>query len=362
MNDNRKKGYITASFLPFCAALFCAALFCAALFCAALLLSGCSQDPIFAAIENEVALEEATMKGNVYSVVEYGGSLYAANGNFYVKRGGAGDWHNISKPSGKLCIELAAGDGIYGRFVEEGALTAFSVRRSDGSAWTEVPITAAVRNIFDDGNGKAYIISSSGDSDSSYSLSELTPDGTGSSGNYPQHFFDAFFDGTAACFVASDGIYEGTPASLTKISGSPGGIKGAVFNAEKGILYAVTGGGTLHYYNSDDGWNTFSGDLGSAECIEYNEHNPEEPMLFVGTSSGYRQVSLNAEGIPESILSLSGNADPAIGSYLVYKMYAFADPSPSGNYVIYASILDNTDAKRSGLWSYYPSSGTWNRE
>jgi len=66
-----------------------------------LLFAACKIEPIFYAIEKEVPLEKAVIKGNLYAMTEFDGKLYAASGSLYVKdineeRG----WKAVSAPPG----------------------------------------------------------------------------------------------------------------------------------------------------------------------------------------------------------------------------------------------------------------------
>ena len=58
--------------------LVLAAVFAAGVF------SGC-QDPIFWNIRQEVKLEEATIYGDIFSIVRFKDKLFIANGNIYSK-------------------------------------------------------------------------------------------------------------------------------------------------------------------------------------------------------------------------------------------------------------------------------------
>lgn len=74
----------------------------------AVLLSGCSEDPIFSAVEAEVELKDPSVLGTVLTLVSHDGSLYTANGNLYSRTGGIGDWRKVSLPSGaSRCSQVA---------------------------------------------------------------------------------------------------------------------------------------------------------------------------------------------------------------------------------------------------------------
>lgn len=53
-----------------------------------IVLSACKNPPIFAAIEQEVKLNPASVKGRVRGIVEIGDTLYASNGKIWYKEKG----------------------------------------------------------------------------------------------------------------------------------------------------------------------------------------------------------------------------------------------------------------------------------
>lgn len=316
--------------------------------------SGCSQGPIFADIEKEVPLVGATMVGSVHSMVEYKGSLYSTNGYVYRKTGNGG-WDALSIPAGKRCVQLASGDMLYGLFTHIDDPYAFSMEYYNGAEWTVIiGRTFMVQTIFDNGAGIAYAVASES---GKYALRLLSSGEMSGVGEYSKPFFDAVVLKGTTYLVAEDGIYaESNPETLA-ISGMSG-IVGAAVSDDRNTLYAVSSTGTLYY--STDGASAVKAnvDVGSAVCVEYNGYTS---ILLVGTVAGYRQVSVGSDGKPGGIVEHVGNADPAIGSYRVDQMYVLpAPPESTDTYIIYASIFDRTDAKRSGLWSY--RNGSWNRE
>ena len=53
-----------------------------------IVLSACKNPPIFAAIEQEVKLNPASVKGRVRGIVKIGDTLYASNGKIWYKEKG----------------------------------------------------------------------------------------------------------------------------------------------------------------------------------------------------------------------------------------------------------------------------------
>ena len=86
------------------------ALYGASLFAIAFMFSlfSCSHEPIFWAIDREIKLREANVKGNVYSIILHRNHLYAANGRIYAKSlNSEGGWETFPQPV-SVCTGNAA--------------------------------------------------------------------------------------------------------------------------------------------------------------------------------------------------------------------------------------------------------------
>lgn len=123
--------------------LVLAAVFAAGVF------SGC-QDPIFWNIRQEVKLEEATIYGDIFSIVRFKEKLFIANGNIYSKDKNAnshGQWSKMNGPAGHVLTVAADSSYVYALSVtsrkndSEGEMELDSRKlyySSDGNSWKEV--------------------------------------------------------------------------------------------------------------------------------------------------------------------------------------------------------------------------------
>ena len=123
--------------------LVLAAVFAAGVF------SGC-QDPIFWNIRQEVKLEEATIYGDIFSIVRFKDKLFIANGNIYSKDKNAnshGQWSKMNGPAGHVLTVAADFKYVYALSVtsrkndSEGEMELDSRKlyySSDGNSWKEV--------------------------------------------------------------------------------------------------------------------------------------------------------------------------------------------------------------------------------
>ena len=123
--------------------LVLAAVFAAGVF------SGC-QDPIFWNIRQEVKLEEATILGDIFSIVRFKDKLFIANGNIYSKDKNAnshGQWSKMNGPAGHVLTVAANSSYVYALSVtsrkndSEGEMELESRKlyySSDGNSWKEV--------------------------------------------------------------------------------------------------------------------------------------------------------------------------------------------------------------------------------
>ena len=77
-------------------------------------LASCKIEPIFYAIEKEVPLEEAVIKGNLYAMTKFGENLYAASGKLYVKETSViRGWKEANAPKGHIIRVASDNENLY---------------------------------------------------------------------------------------------------------------------------------------------------------------------------------------------------------------------------------------------------------
>jgi hypothetical protein len=295
---------------------------------------GSTYGPFFKDIEKEIELEELTVKGNIMSIVEYDGTLYAGGGVIYSKNPGVvGGWSRASSnPDGRV-IRLAAGDKLY-------ALTetiVLSDNNSDndelwyclwylnGGSWVKIRESQAAMGLFDNGSAAAYVTYDS----KVYSLSG------GAVGDEQS--------GANAQSVSAWGSYFSTYPALCS--------NGSVI---------FEGRGSVIYYGNGTSMTAGTDVSNAITCISYCAG---DGYLYVGTETGAKKVHVSG-GVPGGAEDLGMNADAVLGSYKISAIYAETRPaSPT----VYAAIVGKSSwqgSKKNGLWASYAGtdSGNWNAE
>lgn len=343
---------------------FVAGLFISSILGALIILSGCTNEPIFAAIEQEVKLKDPTMRGTVTSLVSAGSNIYATNGQIYKKTGGAGNWNEFGSPDFR-CAELASdGTNLYGIFQNEN-FEITSLQKFDGSGWTAVTGISGIQKI-GSGNGRIYAFTGSGSSWDVY----ITPNAgstsltavaiatglsipVGSAGDY---------------FATTTGVYRYD--SVAVAAGFPtSGIKGITVNSDGSSIYIVDAGSVYRY--DGNAWSTYTHSVGSPTGIAYLSAGGKKLLLISG-AKGYGEITLGATDEmtgylnpgTSAVSSISTEAQAqysnSIAQWNLSNIFAVTTNIPGNSYVIYAGIIDT---RYDGLWAYYSDTQTeWNRE
>lgn len=323
-------------------------------------LSACKNPPIFAAIEQEVKLNPASVRSFVRGVVEINGTLYASNGKIWYKaKGETGKWSGLSGcPSGR-CTGLATdGANLYAAFSKDEAFTVHKYTTAT-SSWGEVTgVTAEA--VF----GTRVVFAVKKESDTAYTIRVIAG---GSSTSWSTGKFPV---GAARTYcLLEDGLYDNIGTKLIGTDSPSSGLKGicegppnSVFVVDNTKLYCYDGSA---WTNRDHGVST-------PQSITYL---PSKQLVLIGGKNGYGEMKLvsatdtnleNAHivsaGSTESSVP-QGNIhqyNNSVGKYAINPISAF-DYGTNG-YIVYAGILD-PNTKYTGLWGFYsPDRIEWNRE
>lgn len=358
------------------------------------LFAGCTKDPIFSAIENEVKLKDPTMTGTVSSFEVVDQSIYVANGYIYKRTNGTGSWNKIGLPSGAGRCATLAYDGLYlyGLFTDSDDWTTFhSVQRYDTSSdsWTNVTGLSAIVQI-GSGSGRIYAFTRNGDDDyNAYdtpSAGSLAFNTTAIASNI------ATPKSTAGNFLATNKkVYYCAGTSLTEAGSSPSGVTGITVVAKPGTsantyLYALNAGYVWQYDGTTESgtWTSLGHSLSTPTSgIAYVR---SKNLLLIASGKnggGFSEATLDATGALSTIIGTPGDSDassvaPAnqdqynssVGLRALNRIDAVNATDAAGNatncvpsgdsYVVYASVLHYSYG---GLWSYYPTTyPEWNRE
>ena len=344
-------------------------------------LVSCENEPIFYNIAKEVPLLDSVVTGNVYSMIEQGEYLFAANGKIFRKGKNeevtpqANPWKLFDKPEGVI-IKLASTDNyLYALSVsntstDNPTYTIYSSPAVSGDTkptWTKVEVTG-VKTIFDNeakpSTGKLRAFYSTKDG-----VYELT-NGTASSENIqtagnlvsskkevddeePGFAVKAAYVSTGDVTLFSDDLSFCSDKKTTfyKID-------------EKLVRYSTDAGNTWTFANPD------ISDSASACYYEYEGN----AWIYVGTAPydgpGLQAVILKSDKTPTTTVSepVGENLASCLDDTQVIGLYPF--PFGSGNLYAASVVLLSTTAfsNDNQLWGYYPvgkdgrENDSWNRE
>ncbi|AEE16066.1 hypothetical protein [Treponema brennaborense] len=284
-------------------------------------ISGCQQETIFSQIEDETELEDAVIKGSVFSIVAFKDKIYATDGRIYAKaKNVLRGWAEVTSPSGNI-IKLAANSTYLYALNSESEL----FYSDDAADWTEIDdwsgTLGSITTIFSDNNGNAYVKGKAkgNDTESFFTLSEAT---------------------IAATTAVTSHVVE---------AGNTADSKTYTLDGSKKTV--------------SDGTNTTTLD---AEVYSLT-YSPKADCLYAGTAAGVKKLTLKTDGtLTGSTADVPGsNVSSTLKSYETYAVYATKYTLDTTSYeAVYATTVmtGSTYSKVNGLWGYYESRGTWNRE
>jgi uncharacterized lipoprotein TP_0136 len=329
-------------------------------------LSACKNPPIFAAIEQEVKLNPASVKGRVRGIVKIGDTLYASNGKiWYKEKGKTGKWSEMKDCPSGLCTGLAVDDpDLYAAFEQSDT---FAIHWYDPGtkSWTKVPGLTA-QAVF--GSRLVFAIESgkSGNA-TTYTIRTIEHGMLSAPWTSPT---DKAPVGAAGLYcLLEDGLYK---KDRTKIPGSPSsGLKGICEGPTDDSVFVVDNTKLYCYDGNTSTWTNIVHGVSSPQSITYLEN--KHLVLISSGIKGYGEIKLagNAPTLAGAQSIKAGSADSSVppgnilqynnsvGKYVINPIYAF---DSSTGYVIYAGIND-PNTRYTGLWGFYnPGQIEWNRE
>ena len=290
------------------------------------------------------------MLGNVYSIVEYAGSLYAGAGEIYKKNpADQRGWGGFSKPGGKTerVVRLAAGhhsgtNYLYALTAETDSesKTTYRLYCYNGSSWQRLD-TKNTGTITVFGNNAA---STGGAADGSNNKA------------FYNNGSDVFALQGAA--IAASPISTGNGKTANSISAAWAGAAThfsdrAAFCSDGTALYEASG--TAIKKDSTANW-------GGATTGNIFSLWATASYVYIGTERG---AVIRDKSSGTSVSLPGANADAAIGSYQIISIFAYdGSPAPGGR-AIYAGAVGkdlHQGSKNNGLWGYYETRGNWNKE
>lgn len=329
-------------------------------------LSACKNPPIFAAIEQEVKLNPASVKGRVRGIVKIGDTLYASNGKiWYKEKGKTGKWSEMKDCPSGLCTGLAVdGPDLYAAFEQSDT---FAIHWYDPGtkSWPKVAGLTA-QAVF--GSRVVFAIESGKNGNATtYTIRTIEHGTLSAPWTSPT---DKAPVGAAGLYcLLEDGLYK---KDRTKIPGSPSsGLKGICEGPTDDSVFVVDNTKLYCYDGSASTWTSIAHGVSNPQSITYlkNKHL----VLISSGIKGYGEIKLagDAPTLAGAQPIKAGSADSSVppgnilqynnsvGRYVINPIYAF---DSSTGYVIYAGIND-PNTRYTGLWGFYnPGQIEWNRE
>jgi len=335
-----------------------------------IVLSACKNPPIFAAIEQEVKLNPASVKGFVRGIVEISNSntLYASNGKiWYKEKGKTGKWSEMKGcPLGRCTGLAVSGPYLYAAF---GQGDTFTIHWYDPGAksWTEVPGSTA-QAVF--GSRAVFAIESrkSGNA-TTYTIRTITG-GSTLSAAWASPTDKAPVGAAGLYCLLEDGLYKDDGTKKTG-SGSPSsGLKG-ICEGPADSVFVVDNTKLYCYDGNTSTWTNRGHGVSDPQSITYL---PSKQLVLISGKKGYGEIKLASAtdtNLANAHTVSAGSADSSVpsanihqynnsvGKYVINPIYAFENGT---GYVIYAGVND-PNARYTGLWGFYnPGQTEWNRE
>ncbi len=335
----------------------------------------CDNDPIFYNIAKEVPLLDSVVTGNVYSMVEYGENLYAANGKIFTKgkteevTSEKNPWKLVEKPAGSI-IRLASTDShLYALSVDDAIngsenytiYVTSAVSDTTKPTWTKIE-ASGVKTIFDneayDNISKLRAFYST--KDGIFELKSGKAETTNLKTESNIISTKKEVDNESPSFAVKASYVSDFDITLFSDDMSFCSDRKTTFYKvdEKLVEYSVDGGTTWTFVKPDI--------IDSSSACFYMDAG--YPRLYIGTATydgpGIQVVDLNNDNIPTTTVSepVGKNIASCLDDTQVIGLYPF--PYASGYLYAASVILISTNAfsNDNQLWGFYPNRDNWNRE
>jgi hypothetical protein len=342
-----------------------------------LLIISCNQDPIFMMISNEVEPKEPLISGSPSKLVQYGDSIYVANGRLWRCVTANGKWGEVGGAPSKIYDIAAGSDGVYLLRVDDSDT---SVHKLNGGAIGNSTGYDMIQGIYSDGGenpGTVYAGAMSGND--SYAILGVNNNAFTVIRTIDSPLAGVAKIGSVTYFAtARNGILRRDGSTWTTVGSSSGYSIAGIINA-KGKIIAVTGNGYILEVDATNSTVTahskgiyFTGGLA---VYEGNDINGKVSLLLLGIKNsiynmGYREMvipsnptdsidsTLYIPGERASLSTVSGRDryEATLAKSAVNSLVRLSPASGGGDGlpVLFAST------QKDGLWSY--RNNEWNAE
>lgn len=338
----------------------------------------CENEPIFYNIAKEVPLLDSVVTGNVYSIVQQGEYLYAANGKIYKKGKNEevtsenNPWKLVDKPDGSIIRLAVTETHLYALSVDDKIngsenYTIYVTDAISGNTkptWTKIEATG-VKTIFDneayDDTSKLRAFYST--ENGVFALNGTTAETTDltTETNFISTRKETNSEEEASFAVKASYVSDLDITLFSDDMSFCSDRKTTFYKIDENLVkYSVDGGAN---------WTTVKPDISDSASACYYENNGSA-WLYVGTkvikddSSGIQAVNLDNNNIPTTTVSepVGKNAASCFDDTEVIGLY----PLPYGNGNLYAASIIyngiNAFSNDNQLWGFYPDRDSWNRE
>ena len=328
--------------------------------------TACNYRPIFAAIEQEIDLKEFSVEGNVLSLLESGGNVYASNlaGVYSKEKSSDGSWEKILSVKGTQKLASDTTDVVFACFVSG------SVKYYESGSWKTVPGSENIRIIA--GNSIVF-----GYDDSKKEVLKIVKNAAPSMVIHSGEVDKLFAAGNYVLVKSKDSAKLYKDGVSGAVPGLPSGAK-AICPAGADDKIFVLAGSTVYYYGPapDDNWNNKISISGSPDNISYFG---ARKTILLGCDKGYTEIRL--DNADSTNLSKAKQLNPGAegsttppGSYSQYQTTLgsyYTNPvlgvergnAGSGEYAVFLGINSGIIKRNTGLWGFYSDKKReWNRE
>ena len=337
---------------------------------ATFLFSSCEDihAPIFYYINNEVALEEYGIVGDISGIIEFNGNLYVNSGRIYKKAAQQSSvtgkfnqqWSKLGSLPGRMFGLAADANNLYSIKIttEQNTSTGTNTNISrqlyystDGTTWTAIDNTSDVLAVINDKYTNAAYARKA---DGLYTLSGGTVGGSPASG---------------------------TSSTTRSVSNGKFFTGASAYSSAKAMYYMAEASNPTRIYWSTDGsyadTQYIDPGIGKILSLEVTSDYLLVGTERVSTGSGYRgggiyRIAINSDGSLQSTpTAFSNNAQSLMGTnYSITSIFALNNNENEEATDIYAAAnIEGSFGSSShatfediGLKAYYPARGTWNRD
>ncbi len=315
----------------------------------------CKNEPIFAAIEEEVKLKKQSIQGLVLGIIRIGNKVYSANPkNVFVKEvGDRGEWTSISLPGG-MCTSIASdGAKLYATFLS------FGVYVYDNDEWQKLNSPEEIVQIVS-GNSIIGV-------NENNEVFKLTGNSFNKilNGGEAVKLTEGLKGGGGAYFADKASIYSSTTCAKIALSDVQN-IRDVCEGTTPNSVFILTNSTLFHYDGSN--LTSIKHQVLSVWCMTYSK---EKSLVLIGGSQGYKEIEVAGTSLTGAKVISPGNASSttppscynqynnSVGKWLTRPIALI---TTSDGYIIYAGI-GGGDPKYTGLWGFYnPGQLEWNRE